>query len=289
MELKGLYTALVTPFSNGEVDLDCFRQLIEFQIAGGVDGILPMGTTGESPTVSFEEHSKIIETAITAAAGRCQVIAGTGANATAEAVHLTKLAKAAGADATLQVTPYYNKPTQEGLYRHFATVADKAELPVILYNVPGRSGVPIAIDTIARLSKNSNVIAVKEAGGSTERVSAILDVCDITVLSGDDSLTIPMMSVGASGIISVASNLIPAEVKAMVEAFASGNAAEAMQMHQKYYCFFRDIFVETNPIPIKTAMAIKGMLEEDYRLPLCEISDGGREVLMAAMQKCGII
>jgi 4-hydroxy-tetrahydrodipicolinate synthase len=289
MELKGLYTALVTPFKNGTVDLNCFRELIEFQIAGGVDGILPMGTTGESPTVAFDEHSKIIETAIEAAAGRCQVIAGTGANATAEAVHLTKLAKSAGADATLQVTPYYNKPTQEGLYRHFATVADEAELPVILYNVPGRSGVPIAIETIARLSKNSNVVAVKEAGGSTERVSAILDICDITVLSGDDSLTIPMMSVGATGIISVASNLIPAEVKAMVEAFADGNIGEAMRLHQKYYCFFRDIFVETNPIPIKTAMAIKGMLQEEYRLPLCEISDGGREVLVAAMKKCGIV
>jgi len=289
MELKGLYTALVTPFANGTVDLNCFRELIEFQIAGGVDGILPMGTTGESPTVSFDEHSKIIETAIEAANGRCQVIAGTGANATAEAVHLTKLAKAAGADATLQVTPYYNKPTQEGLYRHFATVADEAGLPVILYNVPGRSGVPIAIETIARLSKNSNVIAVKEAGGSTERVSAILDACAITVLSGDDSLTVPMMSVGATGIISVASNLIPAEVKAMVNAFATGDVVEAMRLHQKYYCFFRDIFVETNPIPIKTAMAIKGMLQEEYRLPLCEISDGGREVLIAAMQKCGIV
>lgn len=289
MELQGVYTALVTPFSAGEVDLACFRRLIEFQLAGGVDGILPMGTTGESPTVSFEEHAKIIETAIEAAAGRCQVIAGTGANSTSEAVHLTKQAKIAGADATLQVTPYYNKPTQEGLYRHFSTVADEGGLPVILYNVPGRSGVPIAIDTIARLSKNGNIIAVKEAGGSTERVSAILDLCDITVLSGDDSLTIPMMSVGATGIISVASNLIPTEVKAMVNAFATGDSATAMRLHQKYYCFFRDIFVETNPIPIKTAMAIKGMLEEDYRLPLCEITDRGRKVLLAAMQKCGII
>ncbi len=289
MEMKGVYTALVTPFSRGAVDFDKLRELVEFQIAGGVDGIVPVGTTGESPTLSFEEHMKVIEIVIETAKKRCLIVAGTGANSTSEAIELTKHAKTAGADATLQVTPYYNKPTQEGLYRHFSTVADEAGLPVVLYNVPGRSGVPIAVETIARLSKNPLIVSVKEAGGSVERVSAILDLCDITVLSGDDMLTVPMMAVGATGIISVASNIIPAELKVMVDAYAAGNVNKAMALHKKYYCLFRDLFVETNPIPIKTAMAMKGMIAEEFRLPLCEISAGGREKLTAALKRCGIL
>ena len=235
MEMQGVYTALVTPFSQGAVDFGKLKELVEFQIAGGVDGIVPVGTTGESPTLSFEEHMKVIEVTIETAKKRCQIVAGTGANSTSEAIELTRHAKNAGADATLQVTPYYNKPTQEGLYRHFATVADQTGLPVVLYNVPGRCGVPIAVETIARLSKNPLIVAVKEAGGSVERVSAILDVCDITVLSGDDMLTVPMMAVGATGIISVASNLIPAELKAMVSAAAAGDMDKAMKLHKKYY------------------------------------------------------
>jgi 4-hydroxy-tetrahydrodipicolinate synthase len=289
MSLQGVYTALVTPFSDGAVDFGKLRELVEMQIEGGVDGIVPVGTTGESPTLSFEEHQKVIETTIETAAGRCKVIAGTGANSTAEAIELTKHAKDAGADATLQVTPYYNKPTQEGLYRHFSTVADETGLPVVLYNVPGRSGVPIAVETIARLSKNENIVAVKEAGGSTERVSAILDICDITVLSGDDALTIPMMSVGAKGIISVASNIIPAEMKAMVDAFAAGDAAKARELHMKFYCLFRDQFIETNPIPIKAAMAMKGILKEEYRLPLCPLAEANRQKLEASLKRCGIL
>jgi 4-hydroxy-tetrahydrodipicolinate synthase len=289
MEMQGVYTAIVTPFSHGAVDFGKLRELVEFQIAGGVDGIVPVGTTGESPTLSFEEHMKVIEVTIETAKKRCQIIAGTGANSTSEAIELTRHAKAAGADATLQVTPYYNKPTQEGLYRHFATVADQTGLPVVLYNVPGRSGVPIAVETIARLSKNPLIISVKEAGGSVERVSAILDVCDITVLSGDDMLTVPMMAVGATGIISVASNIIPAELKAMVNAAAAGDYSKAMKLHQKYYCLFRDLFVETNPIPVKTAMAMKGMIAEEFRLPLCEISAGGREKLADTLKRCGIL
>ncbi len=289
MQMQGVYTALVTPFSRGAVDFDKLAELVEFQIAGGVDGIVPVGTTGESPTLSTDEHIKVIEKTIEVANGRCQIVAGTGANSTSEAIELTMAAKKAGADATLQVTPYYNKPTQEGLYRHFSAVADSVGLPVMLYNVPGRSGIPISIDTIARLSSNPNIVAVKEAGGSTDRVSQILDVCDITVLSGDDSLTLPMMSVGAKGIVSVVSNLIPAELKAMVNAFAAGKVAEALAIHKKYYVFFRDVFVETNPIPIKTAMAIKGIIEEEFRLPLCQISPASREVLTAALKKCGIL
>ena len=289
MKFEGVYTALVTPFRNGEVDYEALKKLVELQVAGRVSGIVPVGTTGESPTLSPQEHLKVIETVIETAAGRCQVIAGTGANSTEEAVFLTSEAKAVGADATLQVTPYYNKPTQEGLYRHFSTVADKVGLPVVLYNVPGRSGVPIAEATVARLAKNPVIMAVKEAAGSVDRVSAILDVCDITVLSGDDSLTLPMMSVGAKGIISVSSNLIPGEMSAMVRAALEGDFAKAYAYHRKYYPFFRDQFVETNPIPIKAAMAMAGLMAEEYRLPLCELSPEHREKLAATLKRCGIL
>ena len=291
MMIQGVYTALVTPMRNGEVDYDTLRKLVEMQVAGGVTGIVPVGTTGESPTLSYEEHAKVIETVIETANKRCQIIAGTGANCTREAIEMTQAAAAAGADGTLQVTPYYNKPTQEGLYRHFSEVADKGGLPVFLYNVPGRSGVAIAESTVARLAKNANVVAIKEAAGSVDRVSAIRDLCgnDITVLSGDDSLTLPMMSVGATGIISVASNIIPAEMSQMVNAFLAGNIAEAQALHAKYYAFFRDQFIETNPIPIKAAMAMAGLIEEEYRLPLCELSSANREKLAATMRACGML
>ncbi|MDD3117550.1 MAG: 4-hydroxy-tetrahydrodipicolinate synthase [Victivallales bacterium] len=289
MELRGVYTAMVTPFRNGAVDFSRLEELVDMQIDGGVAGLVPVGTTGESPTLSVQEHMKVIETVIKRVAGRCQVIAGTGANSTSEAIEFTLEAKKFGADATLQVTPYYNKPTQEGLYRHFSAIADAAGLPVVLYNVPGRAGVPISVETIVRLSRNANIIAVKEAAGSVDRVSQILDACDITVLSGDDSLTIPMMSVGARGIVSVASNLIPAEVCAMVTAFARGEVDKAMQLHRRYYPVYRDLFLETNPIPIKAAMAMKNMLEEEYRLPLCQMSEANRAKLQATMEKCGIL
>lgn len=289
MQLNGVFTAIVTPFSNGKVDFKKLADLVEFQIESGVDGIVPAGTTGESPTLTIDEHSQVIETVISVAKSRCLTIAGTGANSTAEAIHLTQMAKRAGADASLQVTPYYNKPTQEGLYMHFSTIADETEIPLVLYNIPSRTGIPIAVETISRLSKNSNIIAVKEAGGSVERVSAILDACDITILCGDDSLTIPMMSVGAKGVISVASNIIPREVKEMVDAFAKGNAEKAKMLHMKFYSLFRDIFLETNPIPIKAAMAIKGLLDkEEYRLPLCPITNKNREILKSTMKKVGI-
>ena len=289
MSIQGLYTALITPFSHGSVDYGKLKEVVEQQIAGGVDGILPTGTTGESPTLSVEEHLDVIEKVIEYANGRCRIMAGTGANCTEEAIRLTRKAKAMGADSCLQVTPYYNKPTQEGLYRHFSTVADKVGLPVVLYNVPGRSGVPIAEATVARLAKNPVIMAVKEAAGSVDRVSAILDLCDITVLSGDDSLTLPMMSVGAKGIISVSSNLIPGEMSAMVRAALEGDFAKAYAYHRKYYPFFRDQFVETNPIPIKAAMAMAGLMAEEYRLPLCELSPEHREKLAATLKRCGIL
>jgi 4-hydroxy-tetrahydrodipicolinate synthase len=280
----------VTPFRNGEVDFEALKKLVELQVKGRVSGLVPVGTTGESPTLSPEEHLKVIATVVEAAAGRCRIIAGTGANSTGEAVYLTREAKALGADATLQVTPYYNKPTQEGLYRHFSTVADKVGLPVVLYNVPGRSGVAIAESTVARLAKNPVIGAIKEAAGSVDRVSAILDCCDdIVVLSGDDSLTLPMMAVGAKGIISVSSNIVPGEMSAMVQAALEGDFAKAYEYHRRLYPLFRDQFIETNPIPIKAAMAMAGLVEEEYRLPLCELSPDNRQKLAATLKRCGIL
>lgn len=283
MELKGVYTALVTPFSGDKVDYGKLRELVALQIAGGVDGIVPVGTTGESPTLSFEEHMKVITEVIEAAGGKCRIMAGTGANCTAEAIELTRHAKEAGADCTLQVTPYYNKPTQEGLYRHFSTIADQCELPVVLYNVPGRTGTMIAAETIAKLSRNANVLGVKEAAGSVERVSEISALCDIAIMCGDDSLTVPMMSVGAKGVISVASNILPAELKAMVDACEAGDYAKALVLHKRYFRLFKDLFLESNPIPVKAAMAMLGMIREEYRLPLCEMQSANREKLKATV------
>ena len=285
MELKGVYTALVTPFAGGAVDYGKLRELVAQQVAGGVDGIVPVGTSGESPTLSAAEHMKVISEVISAADKKCFIMAGTGANSTEEAIELTKHAREEGADCSLQVTPYYNKPTQEGLYRHFSTIADKCGIPLVLYNIPGRTGTAIAPETIARLSKNANILGVKEAGGSVERVSEISSICDIPIMCGDDSLTVPMMSVGARGVISVASNIIPAELKAMVDACAKGDFATALKYHRRYYRLFKDLFIETNPIPIKAAMAMLGIINEEYRLPLCEMAPANREKLKATLSK----
>ncbi len=279
MKIQGLYTALVTPFRNGAVDYDNLTRMVEMQVAAGVDGISPVGTTGESPTLSFEEHERVIATVVQLVNGRCKVLAGSGANSTAEALHLTRHAKSDGADFSLQVAPYYNKPTQEGLYRHFATIADSCDIPIVIYNVPGRSGVAVSAETIARLAKNCNVAGVKEASGSVDRVSEILDLCDIPVLSGDDALTVPMMSVGAVGVVSVASNVIPKEMKQLVDLCNAGAYEQARAMHRKLYRFFKGMFIETNPIPVKAAMAMRGLLEEEYRLPLCPLADKNRETL----------
>ena len=288
MKLEGCYTAIVTPFRHGAVDFDAFGALLEEQISGGVDGIVPVGTTGESPTLDFEEHPKVVEFVVHTVNQRCQVIAGTGANSTDEAIRLTKHAASVGADATLQVTPYYNKPNQEGLFRHFSAVADQGGLPVVLYNVPGRSGREIAVETVQRLAANPNIVAVKEAGGSVDRVSKILNCCDITVLSGDDSLTLPMMVVGAKGVISVASNLIPADVAQMTHAALQGDWQKARELHYKLYQFFCDIFIDTNPIPIKAAMAMAGKIAEEYRLPMCAMPEAKRAILKKTMQSLGI-
>ncbi len=289
MNVSGCYTALVTPFRNGKVDYEAMGRLLEEQIANGVSGVSPVGTTGESPTVNFEEHDQVIEFVVEKVHGRCQVIAGTGGNSTEEAKKLSINAAKAGVDATLQVTPYYNKPTPEGMYRHFMEVAESSGLPVVLYNVPGRTGKEIPVDVIARLAPHPLMVAVKEAAGSVERVNAIKDACDIAVLSGDDSLTLPMLSVGASGVVSVASNIIPSEVSRMVKLALEGDFAGAKALHRRYYPLFRDLFIESNPIPIKAAMAAMGMIAEEYRLPMCEMTAAHKETLLATMRKVGLL
>ena len=289
MTLQGTITAMVTPFNeDGSVDYGCLKDFIDWQCSNGVEGICAVGTSGESPTLSHEEHHKVIEKTIEYAAGRVKVIAGTGGNSTAEAISLTKSAIASGADATLQVTPYYNKPNAEGLYRHFATVADLG-LPVVLYNVPGRSGREIPLATVAKLADHPAVCAIKEAAGSVERVSAIKNLRPgFTVLSGDDSLTLPMISVGAAGVISVASNLIPREMSDFVRTALAGNMAAAREMHAKYYPLFHDLFIDVNPVMIKEALAIAGRVKNVFRLPLCETTAENREQLRRTMSALGL-
>jgi 4-hydroxy-tetrahydrodipicolinate synthase len=287
--LQGAHTAIVTPFcKDGSVDYVRYRELIEFQIDNGIDGIVPVGTTGESPTLNNDEHMKVIEETIRAVHGRVLVIAGTGANSTAEAVELTTLAKELGVDATLQVTPYYNKPNQEGLYRHFSMVADIG-LPVVLYNVPGRTAREIAIETVARLAVHPNIVAVKEAGGKVERVRQTLDVCDLEVLSGDDALALPMMRDGAIGLISVASNVVPGVVASLIHTALEGNWDAAQLLHNQYVKLFDTMFIDTNPIPVKAALALMGKIEEVYRLPLCEMSATDKEVLRKVMTAANLV
>ena len=290
MQLQGCFTALITPFTeSGEIDYGQLKYLVQQQMEGGVSGIVPVGTSGESPTLSFEEHFKVVETVISTVAGKCKVIAGTGANSTSEAVELTKHARKAGADATLQVTPYYNKPTQEGLYRHFSTVAEEGGLPVVLYQVPGRTGRSIDVDTIERLASQSGVVAVKEACPDIDRTSEILNRCSrIDVLSGDDSMTLPRMIVGGSGVISVASNLIPGRISEMTSSALEGDWENARKLHSQLFPLFRDLFITTNPIPVKSAMAMAGLINEKYRLPLCEMEAGQRHILKQSVINAGL-
>jgi 4-hydroxy-tetrahydrodipicolinate synthase len=289
MYFTGVHTALVTPFArDGSVDFEKLAELVEFNIAGGVAGIVPVGTTGESPTLRTDEHLQVIKAVTETAAGRVKIMAGTGANSTAEAVELTAAAKAFGIDGTLQVTPYYNKPNKAGLIAHFSAVADLG-VPVVLYNVPGRSACEIPLDVVAELSKHEFIVSVKEAAGSVQRVTDIKALCDIEVMSGDDSLALPMIKEGACGVISVASNLIPAEVVALVTAAMAGNYDEAQALHDKYAQTFEDLFIDTNPIPIKAAMAMKGLLEEIYRLPMCSTTEENKAVLRATLESAGIL
>ena len=287
----GTYTAIVTPFKDGKVDELTFERLVRAQIKGGVDGIVPVGTTGESPTLSFEEHIYVIELAIKFAAGKIRVLAGTGGNSTDEAVYLTIAAERAGANGSLQVAPYYNKPTQEGLFQHFRAIAYATKLPIVLYSVPGRCGVEIGVDTVKRLAREcKNIVGIKEAGGNADRVSQLRASLGLkfTILSGDDSLTLPFMAVGAQGVVSVASNIIPREVAHMVRAFAIGKPSVALKLHDKFYPLFKDLFIETNPVPIKAALAMAGQIEEEYRLPLVPMNPKNRETLKATLKACGL-
>jgi 4-hydroxy-tetrahydrodipicolinate synthase len=288
----GTYTAIVTPFKNGEVDETALNRLIQRQIKGGVDGIVPVGTTGESPTVDYEEHLNIIARTVQAAAGKVKVLAGTGANSTSEAVYLTREAEKIGADGSLQVAPYYNKPTPEGLFQHFRAIARATKLPIVLYSIPGRCGVEIGVETVRRLAAEcKNIIGIKEAGGSCDRVSQLRAALGpkFVILSGDDSLTLPFMAVGAQGVISVSSNVIPREVSQMVNAFACGDARKALQLHAKFYPVFKDLFLETNPVPVKAALAMMGLITEEYRLPLVKMSDVNRERLRKTLKACGVL
>ena len=289
-ELKGTITAMVTPFDkDGAVDYGALKAFVEWQVANGVEGLVPVGTSGESPTLNHVEHLKVIEETIKYAEGKVKIVAGTGANSTAEAVELTKAVIAmGGADATLQVTPYYNKPNAEGIYRHFATIADLG-LPIVLYNVPGRSGKEIPLNVVARLAAHPNVAAIKEAAGSVERVSAIKNLCDLTVLSGDDSLTLPMVSVGASGVISVASNVIPREMGDFVRLALSGDMFAARAVHAKYYNLFHDLFIDTNPIMVKEALVMMGKIGPGFRLPLCETTEANRAQMRQTLTALGLV
>jgi 4-hydroxy-tetrahydrodipicolinate synthase len=270
----GTYTAIVTPFKNGRVDEPAFRSLIQFQIDNGVNGIVPTGTTGEAATLDYDEHLRVIEIAVEEARGRCHIIAGTGSNSTQEAVELTQKAERLGVDAALLASPYYNKPTQEGVYRHYKKISESTPLKLMLYNVPSRTAGEIGVETCARLARDcANIVSIKEAGGSAERVSTLKKVLppEFTILSGDDGLTLPFMAVGAVGVVSVASNVIPGQIAEMVNAFLTGRADEALKIHLRYFQLFKDLFIESNPIPVKTALYLMGMIENEFRLPLCEI------------------
>src|SRR5215208_2029150 len=270
---SGAMTAMVTPFRDGKVDESRLREQIEYQISNGIDGLVPVGTTGESPTLDFPEHERVIELTVQVAKRRVPVIAGVGGNATTEALELHSFAKKVGADAGLSVNPYYNKPTQEGLYRHFMTLAAKVDLPIVLYNIPGRTGVTMSPQTVARLAKHPNIIAIKEATGSLDLASEITTECDLPILSGDDSLTLPLMSIGGVGVISVASNLLPAQIKKMVSLAQGGNFAEAAIIHRRLFPLIKSLFLDGNPVGVKYAMKIAGTDTGELRLPLVEASE----------------
>ncbi|HOJ51338.1 MAG TPA: 4-hydroxy-tetrahydrodipicolinate synthase [Syntrophales bacterium] len=288
---KGAICAIVTPFKNGQVDEEKLRDLIEFQIENGTDGIVPCGTTGESPTLSYEEHDRVIEITVEAVKKRVPVIAGTGSNSTEEALELTRHAYEVGADAALMVTPYYNRPTQEGLYQHYKYLAEQVPIPIIIYNVPSRTGCNVLPETMARLAKISNIVGVKEASGSLKQMQEIITLCgkDFSVLSGDDYFTFPLMCIGGHGIISVVSNVAPKDMAEMVDAFEAGNVAKAREIHYRMTPLVDALFIETNPIPVKTALAMMGMIEEEMRLPLCAMAETNREKLRRAMVNYGLL
>ena len=285
---RGTFTALVTPFRDGAIDLSAFQQLIEAQIAAGITGIVAIGTTGESPTLSHDEREELIRIAVSTAKKRCLVLVGTGSNATEHAMADTKMAEKLGVDGALLVAPYYNRPSQEGLFRHFKTVAEATSLPIMLYNIPGRCGVDIAPETVVRLAKECrNIVSIKEASGSVERVSELRRRLpeSFTILSGDDSLTLPFMAVGAVGVVSVASNLFPSQVCALIRACESGDLKAAEKLHRNLLPLFKDLFIEPNPVPVKTALGWRGAMSGEVRLPLCEMSETNRARLRKTLEE----
>ncbi|TWJ19042.1 4-hydroxy-tetrahydrodipicolinate synthase [Geobacter argillaceus] len=288
---QGSIVAIVTPFKNGQVDLEKLRELVEFQIAGGTDAIVPCGTTGEASTLDYDEHMEVIKTVIDQVKKRVPVIAGTGSNATAEAIELSQKAKEAGADGVLLVTPYYNKPTQEGLVRHYTAIADAVAIPQILYNVPGRTGVNMLPEAVARLAPHRNIVAIKEATGSLQQASEVIALCNgqIDVLCGDDFITFPMMACGAKGVISVLANIMPNTVASLVDAFFAGDLAKARQLHLDTLKIGNAMFIESNPIPVKTALGLMGKCSDELRLPLCPMGEANKAKLAAIMKEYGLI
>jgi 4-hydroxy-tetrahydrodipicolinate synthase len=287
---SGCMVALITPFHDGEVDFQTLDELVEFHLKSGTDAIVPVGTTGESPTLDYEEHKQVIERVVRAVEGRIPVIAGTGSNSTAEAIELTAHAKKVGADASLQVCPYYNKPTQEGFYQHFKAIAEEVDIPLVLYNIPGRCGAGMTPDTIVRLAEIENVVAIKEATGSLDQASEIASRCDLTILSGDDSLTLPIASVGGKGVISVVANIVPTDVKAMTDLILEGDLVSARKWHNKLFVLSKSLLsMATNPIPIKAAMAMLEMASEEMRLPMVPLEDGKRNELRKILTAYGLL
>ncbi|MHC4171970.1 MAG: 4-hydroxy-tetrahydrodipicolinate synthase [Planctomycetota bacterium] len=286
----GAMVALITPFQDGEIDFQTFDELIDFQLENGIDGIVPVGTTGESPTLSHEEHKQVIERVVKAVGGKVPVIAGAGSNSTAEAIELTAFSKKVGADATLQVDPYYNKPTQEGFYQHFKAIAEEVDLPIVLYNIPGRCGAGMTPETIARLAEVENIVAIKEATGSLDQASEIATRCDITIVSGDDSLTLPLASVGGKGVISVVANIVPADVKAMTDLILEGDLVSARQWHKKLFALCKSMLtLATNPIPIKAAAAMLNMASEELRLPMTPLEESKKAILKQTLKDYGLL
>ena len=288
---KGSIVAIVTPFKNGKFDEKAFKSLIEWHISEGTDGIVPCGTTGESATLDYEEHYRVIEVTIKTVKGRIPVIAGTGANSTDETIMITKKAKQLGADAALLVTPYYNKPTQEGLYRHYKKVAEAVNIPQILYNVPGRTAVNMLPSTVARLAEIKNIVGIKEATGDMKQVSEVIRLCGnrITVLSGDDFTTLPLLALGGKGVISVSANVAPRDVSAMCNAWEQGDIVRARKLHFKLEPLNSAMFIETNPIPAKTALNMMGKIQEEFKLPLCQMSDDNKEKLRKILINQGVL
>ncbi len=290
--LRGSIVAIVTPFKNDQVDVAKFKELIEFQIKNGIQGIVPCGTTGESPTLTHEEHNLVVETCVATVKKRVPVIAGTGSNSTAEAVALTQHAAKAGADGALVVTPYYNKPTQKGLYLHFKAVADSVKIPIILYNIEGRTARNIETDTVARLARDcKNIVGVKEASGNLQQIKDVRRACGnkFLIFSGDDALTLPVMEIGGVGVISVVANIIPKDVAALVTAFNAGNKAKASEINDKMIPLIKAMFIETNPIPVKKAMELLGLCSSQLRLPLCDMDDANVEKLKIALHNYGLL